>query len=166
MLTLNTRIGFSDFSNFMSSKNKLYDEINPECTSSIRVNCEESNLFNYYSQLFSYSNQTIVLTGPVGSGKKSILELYAKNIRNKAVVHSIRHNNKLSLMEIFEKPYRRYNSIDGVILKSVSVTKNVVVFVEDLNLTLQENKSLEFLRMLANENMFINKNCQSRKLTQ
>ena len=68
-------------------------------------------------------------------------------------------------MEVFEKPYRRHNSLDGVILKSVSVTKNVVVFVEDLNLTFEENKSLEFLRMLANDNMFINKNGQSRKLT-
>lgn len=28
MLTLNTRIGFNDFNNFMSSKSKLYDEIN------------------------------------------------------------------------------------------------------------------------------------------
>ena len=165
MLTLNTKIGFNDFDNFMSSKNKLYDEINPECTSSIRVNYEESNLFNYYSQLFSYSNQPLVLTGPVGTGKKSILELYAKNIRNKAISYSIRYNTKHSLIDVFEKPYRRFNSLDGVILKSVSVTKNVAVFVEDLNLTLQENKSLEFLRMLVNENMFINKNGQSRKLT-
>lgn len=102
----------------------------------------------------------------MGTGKKSILELYAKNIRNKAIVYSIRYNNKHSLIDVFEKPYRRFNSLDGVILKSVSVTKNVAVFVEDLNLTLQENKSLEFLRMLVNENMFINKNGQSRKLTQ
>lgn len=81
-------------------------------------------------------------------------------------MYSIRYNNKHSLIDVFEKPYRRFNSLDGVILKSVSVTKNVAVFVEDLNLTLQENKSLEFLRMLVNENMFINKNGQSRKLTQ
>jgi hypothetical protein len=136
MLTLNTRIGYDDYNNFMSSKNKLYDEINPECISSIRVNHEESNLFNYYSQLFSYSNQPLVLTGPVGTGKKSILDLYAKNIRSKAIVYSIRYNTKHSLMDLFEKPYRRYNSLDGVILKSFSVTKNVAVFIEDLNLTL------------------------------
>jgi hypothetical protein len=129
IISLNTKIGFSDFTNFMNPKNKIYEEINPENTASIRVNHDESNLFNYYSQLFSYSNQPLVLTGPLGTGKKSIFELYAKNIKNKAIVHSIRHNQKHSLMELFEKPYRRYNSLDGVILKSVSVTKNVVVFV-------------------------------------
>ncbi len=105
----------------------------------IRVNHDESNLFNYYSQLFSYSNQPLVLTGPIGTGKKSILELYAKNIRHKSYVHSIRCNQNRSLMEIFEKPYRKFNSLDGIILKSVSVTKNIVVFVEDLNMVKEEN---------------------------
>ena len=69
-------------------------------------------------------------------------------------------------MEIFEKPYRKFNSLDGIILKSVSVTKNVVIFVEDLNLAKEETESLQFLRMLANDNKFINKNGQVRKLTQ
>jgi len=102
IITSITNTDFNEFNNFMNQKtNHFYEEISLETVSKIRVNHDESNLFNYYSQLFAYSNSTIVLTGPTGSGKKSILELYAKNIKHRAFVHSIRHQRNQSLFDHF-----------------------------------------------------------------
>ncbi len=45
-------------------------------------------------------------------------------------------------MEVYEKPFRKYLSLEGVVLKSLNVTRNVVVFIEDLNLVKEEEESL------------------------
>jgi Cdc6-like AAA superfamily ATPase len=88
--------------------------------------------------LFSYSNTPIILTGQPGSGKKAILDLFAKNNKNKSQLYSIRFTNKKSLMEMYERPFRKFNSLQGVLLKSVNPNKNVIVSIEDMSLTSKE----------------------------
>ena len=63
----------------------------------IRVNYEESNRFNYISQLSFVNNHAVVMLGAPNTGKKSIIELFAKNMRNKSQFYSIRYFNRESL---------------------------------------------------------------------
>ena len=67
-----------------------------------------------------------MLIGPQNSGKKSIVELYAKNMRNKSQFYSIRYKNREYLNNQIEKPFRKFNGFDGVVMKSTIASKQLV----------------------------------------
>jgi hypothetical protein len=49
-------------------------------------------------------------------------------------MHSIRYHRSQSLFDNFEKSYRKYSSLEGVVLKSPSITKDVLIMIDDMNL--------------------------------
>lgn len=58
-------------------------------------------------------------------------------MRNKTQFYSIRYKNRDSLTEQIEKPFRRLNGLKGVVMKSASASKQLVICVEDLNLDMK-----------------------------
>jgi len=84
----------------VNKTNKFYEEIIISEPNLIRVNCYESNRYSYSAQLASYNNVPTMLFGPANSGKKSIIELYAKNLKAKSQFYSIRfmHHLQYSLL--------------------------------------------------------------------
>jgi len=85
----------------------------------------------------SITDTPTMLIGPQNSGKKTITELYAKNMRAKTQFYSIRYRNRESLTGQIEKPFRRLNGLKGIVMKSTSASKQLVVCVEDLNLDMK-----------------------------
>lgn len=67
-----------------SKNNKFFEEIVISEVHLIRVNYEESNRFNYVAQLAALESTPVMLFGPQNSGKKTIVELYSKNMRSKS----------------------------------------------------------------------------------
>ena len=45
-------------------------------------------------------------------------------------------------MEMYEKPFRKFNSLKGTLLKSTSPNKNIIISIEDLSLTSNEIKPI------------------------
>lgn len=79
------------------------------------------------AQLAAQDSTPVMLFGPQNSGKKTILELYSKNMRSKSQMHSIRFRNRESLPWQIEKPFRRLNCLNGLVMKSINVSKKVIV---------------------------------------
>lgn len=38
-------------------------------------------------------------------------------------------------MDMYEKPFRKFNSLEGILLKSINANKNIVVTIQDMSLT-------------------------------
>jgi predicted AAA+ superfamily ATPase len=79
------------------------------------------------AQIASQVGTPMMLIGPQNSGKKTIVELYAKNMRNKSQFCSIRYRNRETLPSQIEKPFRRLNGLEGIVMKSVTVSKKLIV---------------------------------------
>ena len=91
-----------------------------------------------------------MLIGPQNSGKKSIVELYAKNMRNKSQFYSIRFKNRDYLNSQVEKPFRRLNGLEGIVMKSSIASKQLVICIEDVHLDNNNETTSELFRMLFN----------------
>ena len=77
--------------------NKFYEEIVISEARLIRVNCKESAKMSYVAQLSSFTHTPVLLLGPANSGRKTLLEIYAKNMRQKSQFYSIRYHSRSSL---------------------------------------------------------------------
>jgi len=73
-----------------------------------------------------------MLLGAPNTGKKSIIELYAKNMRNKSQFYSIRYLNRQNLTTQIEHPFRKMVGLDGLVMKSMMASKKLIISIEDV----------------------------------
>jgi hypothetical protein len=139
---------------------KFFEEIVISEAHLVRVNYSESNRFNYLAQLAALTHTPTLLIGPTNSGKKTIVELFAKNMRTKSQFYSIRYRSRERLTDQIEKPFRRLNGLNGIIMKSTLASKKLVVSIEDVSLDGRNVETTELLRMLFNEEGYYNKQAQ------
>ena len=78
------------------------------------------------------TDSPVLLVGAPNSGKKSMVELLAKNMRNKTQYYSIRYRDRTSFGPQLEKPFRKLVTLEGVMMKSMSASKKLLICVEDL----------------------------------
>lgn len=100
----------------------------------IRVNHHESNKFSYISQLSFLTETPVILLGAPNTGKKSIIELFVKNMKNKTQFYSIRYLNRDTLGTQIEHPFRKLIALQGIVLKSMSASKKLIISIEDVYL--------------------------------
>lgn len=74
--------------------NKFYEEIVISESRLIRVNYTQSIKMSYVSQLISFTGTTLLMLGPANTGKKTLIEIYAKNMRNKTQFYPLRYKNR------------------------------------------------------------------------
>lgn len=81
-------------------------------------------------------------------------------MRNKSQYYSIRYRNRDTLPAQIERPFRKLSTLDGLILKSVSASKRLLISIEDLSLGIEEGRTCEFLRQIINEGGYFNRQAQ------
>jgi hypothetical protein len=81
-------------------------------------------------------------------------------MRNKSQYYSIRYRNRESLPAQIERPFRKLTTLDGLILKSVSASRRLIISIEDLSLGTGEGRTGELLRMIFNEGGYFNRQAQ------
>ena len=65
--------------NIQTVKNKFYEEIYLDQPYLVRINTDESAIYSYKNLLNSFVEDPILVYGPCGTGKKSLIDLYVKN---------------------------------------------------------------------------------------
>lgn len=121
------------------------------------MNYSESNRFNYISQISFITNTPVLLFGAPNTGKKSIIELFAKNTRSKSQFYSLRYKSRDHLGAQIEKPFRKLATLEGIVLKSVTASKKLLISIDDLHLNKENKQTTELLRMIFNEQGYFNK---------
>ena len=121
------------------------------------MNYSESNRFNYISQISFITNTPVFLFGAPNTGKKSIIELFAKNTRSKSQFYSLRYKSRDQLGSQIEKPFRKLATLEGIVLKSVTASKKLLISIDDLHLNKENKQTTELLRMIFNEKGYFNK---------
>ena len=86
---------------------KFYEEIVISEARLIRVNYQESAMLSYTAQMSALTRTPLLIIGPPNTGKKTLLEIHAKNMRQKTQFYSIRYWDRYLLQTQIQRPFKK-----------------------------------------------------------